>query len=158
MPMTDTEQREFLASIGLNPDAPAASSPTVTAPHPPTVVNGVRLGPDGVDPRTIPAADIEFDDRLLDQFASLEGDGLKAASDYVFGLYKSRGRDKDRHSLLHRRITEFIGRVRRSRATGGHVKETIKATRDQRDLAALMAAKGITPADLLALLNAQETQ
>ena len=141
--MTDAQRIEFLASLGLNQSTPAKLAPS--APSAP-----------GGDLHTTPAAEIVFDPALLDGFPELSGDGLRAASAHVFNLCKSPTKDKDRHSLLHRRITEFIGQTKLSRATGGHVKEKITTTREQRDLAALIAAKGITVADLVAMLDASK--
>jgi hypothetical protein len=154
---TDAERVEFLASLGLSPEAPAlVVAETRTAPAKPYTAPaaGVVLAPDGVDPHTMPVTDIVFDARLLDGFPTLTGDGIKAASDYVFSLYKSKGRNKDRHSLLHSRITKFIGQVRQNRDTGGYVKDQVKATKEERDLAAIIAATGITAADLAAMLTA----
>lgn len=157
MSLTDDERKEFLADLGLNPNAPAlaADVPAEASPKASKGKGGkeVRLAPDGVDPRAMPVSDIVFDPHLLDGFPSLEGEGMSAASRHIFGLYKSHGRNKDRNSLLHRKITEFIGQVRRERATGGVVKEKVKATKEQREIANLLAAKGLTLADLAALLD-----
>lgn len=154
--MSDAQRREFLKGVGLDPDASALVDEN--APAKATSKRGVIvvLAPSGVDPHAMPVSEIVFDERLLDDYPELEGAGLKAASDHVFAQYRSRSRDKDRHSLLHRRITEFIGQMRRSRTTGGHVRELVKATKEQRDLAALLAEKGLTVTDLVALLQAAE--
>jgi hypothetical protein len=154
VPMTDAARQEFLAGLGLNPAAPALVEDAPAKQF--HAAGTARLMPTGLDPHAMPVADIVFDDRLLDGFPDLTGPGLKAASDHVFAQYRSPGKDRDRHSLLHRRITEFIGRVRRSRATGGYVQEQIKASKEQRDIAALLAAKGMTVTDLVALLQSQE--
>lgn len=156
MSKTDAERKEFLASIGLNPDAPGLVAEVATeapAKSKSKADASVRLAPEGMDPRAMSVSDIVFDPRLLDDFPSLEGAGMSAASRHVFDLYKSHGRNKDRNSLLHRKITEFIGAVRRERATGGLVKEKVKATKEQRELANLLAAKGLTAEDLANLLN-----
>jgi hypothetical protein len=93
----------------------------------------------------MPVSDIVFDPALLDGFPSLEGDGRADAARYVFGLYKSHGRNKDRNRRLHDEIGLFILRVRRSRETGTeHVKDKVKASKPQRDLLALLAEHGIT--------------
>ena len=149
LPETDRAQ---IAAIGLNPDAPAFGVVQ------PTKTKAVRLAPEGVDPHTMPVTDIVFDPALLDEFPSLEGDGLAAASRHVFALYKSVGRNKDRNSLLHREIGLFIQRVRRSRETGTpHVKQEVRKTKKQRDLLALLAEHGITSvADLQAALGGDE--
>lgn len=157
--MTNEQRAEFLKGLGLSAGAPGlvdlqAPAKTIHAPAV-TPESNVTLAPQGLDPRTMPVDEIVFDDRLLDRFPSLEGDGLKAASDYVFSLYKSYGRNKERNSLLHRRITTFITHARRNRQTGGMVKEKIKTTKDDRDLAALIASQGVNATDLaeaLALL------
>ena len=112
-----------------------------------------NLAPPGVDPHTMPVDEIVFDPALLDGFPSLNGEGMNAASKHVFALYKSPGRNKERNSLLHRRISTFITTVRRSRQTGGMVTEAVKTTKDQRDLAALMASQGVTDSDLAEALQ-----
>lgn len=105
------------------------------------------LAPAGVDPHTMPVTDIVFDPALLDDFPDLKG-GLKAASDHVFAQYRSPGKDKERHSLLHSRIGSFISQVRRSRQSGvPHVKQEVRRTAKQRDLLALLAEHGITSVD-----------
>lgn len=148
--MTEDERKATLKSLGLNPDAPGladlpAKITTQVVPETPTN-------------HTTPASEIVFDPTLLDQFEVLDGAGMASASRYLFDLYKSPHRDKERHALLHRRISEFIQQVRRNRQTGGlvpvePVKDKIKATKEQRDIAALLAAKGLTAADLAALLH-----
>lgn len=120
--------------------APAAAPVTSTKRQP-------VLAPEGVDPHTMPVTEIVFDPALLDDFPDLKA-GLKAASDHVFALYRSPGKDKERHSLLHSRIGSFISQVRRSRQSGvQHVKEQVRRTSDQRDLLALLAEHGIQSVD-----------
>src|SRR5690242_14070280 len=116
MPKTETERVEFLRDLGLDPTNLA--KPVAPAPvHQPASAGDVVLAPPGVDPRLQPVDEIVFDPKLLDKFPSLDGDGLRAASDYVFSLYKSYGKDKVRHPALHRKITSFITATRRSRQT-----------------------------------------
>lgn len=141
MAMTPEAQKAFLTGLTLTTDVVVEAPAT-----PPRVV----LAPEGVDPHTMPVTDIVFDPRLLDEFPDLTGANMKRASEKVFALYRSPNRDKDRHALLHRRITEFIGQVRSK--TGGHVKEMVKATSQERELAKLLAAKGLTVEDLAALI------
>lgn len=154
---TEKERKDFLASLGLNPDAPALVS-EVAPVAPARAHRGTATSADeDCVRRTTPAADIVFDPSLLSDFSSLDGANMSAASRHLFDLYKSPHKDKERHALLHRRIGEFIQQVRRSRQTGGLVPaegttEKVKATREQRDIAALLAAKGLTAADLAALL------
>ena len=154
-PMTEEQRQETLKSLGLNPDAPglaAAPAKVAVAPIAPQATPDV----DEHIRRTTPAADLVFDPSLLDAFPVLDGSGMAAASRYLFDLYKSPHKDKERHGLLHRRISEFIQQVRRERATGGLVKEKVKATKEQRELAALIAAQGLTAEDLSALLISKE--
>jgi len=137
-------ERAQIAALGLNPDAPAFGE----VAKPEAKKRKVVLAPEGVDPRTMPVTDIVFDPALLDDFPSLEGQGLRAASTYVFEQYKSLGRNKDRHSLLHREIGLFITRVRRTRETGTpHVKEQVRKGKKQADLLALLAEHGIASVD-----------
>lgn len=127
MSKTATDERQQLAALGLNPDAP-----------------GLSQAADDVDPRTMPVSDIVFDPSLLDDFPSLEGEGMAAASRHVFNLYKSYGRNKDRNRRLHDEIGLFIQRVRRSRQSDTtHVKDKVRTSKDGRDLLALLAERGI---------------
>lgn len=157
---TDEARRQLLTELNLDPDA--AGLADESAPAKRKKSNAPVLAPDGVNPHSMPVTAIVFDERLLDNFPVLEGSGLKAASDFVFSQYRAvtasgaDAKDKDRHSLLHGRITKFIGEVRRSRATGGYVREKVKATKEQREMAALLAGKGITAADLAKLLTGGE--
>jgi hypothetical protein len=141
----DGKRREFLSALGLPSDGPTLSAPKAAA--------GIALAPEGVDPHTMPVTDIVFDEALLDGFPSLSGSAIADASRHVFSLYKSYARDKDRNSLLHRNIGEFIGRVRRKRETGGFVREQVKATKGHRDLAHLLAEHNITAAELADVLR-----
>lgn len=131
--MNNPDPSTFLAGVGLK-------APVILAP-----VDG--------DPHSMPVDDIVFDPAMLDQFPSLDGEGMNDASRYVFALYKSTGRNKERNSLLHRRISTFITTVRRSRQTGGLVTETVKTTKPQRDLAALLASQNVTDGDLAEALR-----
>lgn len=148
---TEAERKQFLTGLGLNPDAPAlnAEKPkkkdnTDKADKPVEVP---------VDAHTMPVSDIVFDETLLDDFPDLTGTNYKAASEHIFAMYRSPGRDHDRNALLHRRITEFIGQVKRSRKTGGFVKDKIKATDEQREMANVLAAHNVTVEDLAKLLK-----
>lgn len=132
--MTETRAQEFLASVHLDPSRTATEH--------------------AADPRSaMPVTDIVFDPALLSGFDSLDGRG---PADHVFGVYKSPGRNKDRNSLLWARVTKFVADERLKRRTGGVVKEVVKTTREQRELAQVMAAKGMTTEDLLALIADKE--
>ena len=153
---TEVERTDFLSGLGLNPNAPALigaliepSKKAATT----TSINGPRIAPEGVDPRTMPVSDIVFDPMLLDGFTSLRGEHMNAASAHIFAIYKSYGRNKDRNGLLHRKISEFIAQVRTERESGGFVKERIKTTKEQREIANLLASEGMTVADLITLLK-----
>lgn len=153
--MTDTERAEMLKGIGLNPDAPALAAMPAKV-HKPSIIEQVEAGE---SLHTIPAGEIVFDPRMLDQFENLDGANMASASRMLFDMYKSPTKNRERHALLHRRIGEFIQQVRRSRQTAGLVepvvKEKIKASKEVRDLAALLEAQGITAADLAALITSK---
>lgn len=137
---------EALAELGLA----AEGSSLAAAPR-------VPLAPEGVDPRTMPVAAIVFDPRLLDGF-NLTTD-VSDASRSVFAHYKSHGRDKDRNGLLHRRVSEFIGQVKRER-TGDkptHVRDKVRASKPTRDLAMVLDEFGVTADELRALLEGLRT-
>lgn len=150
---TENERAEFLKGIGLKPDGDtlAAVPPTHQSS---ASTEGITLAPPGVDPKAMPVDEIVFDPRLLDKFPSLEGDGLRAASDYVFSLYKSYTKG-DRNKVLWRKVSSFILQVRTERKTGGMVKEVVKTTKEQRDLAQVIAASGLTAEDLAKLLKGE---
>ena len=130
-----TSAKAQLAALNLRTDLPAKPAAS------------------DVDPRTMPVADIVFDPALLDEFPSLEGDEFAAASRKVFASYKSYGRSKDRNRRLHDEIGLFIHRVRRAREAGvepekGAIKAKVKATKKQRDFAAVLAEHGLEVEDL----------
>lgn len=137
----ESERREFLASLNLNPDAPALEKPKAS--------DGICWAPVGIDPHTMPITDIVFDPAMVAQFADLSPRNRRAASDYLFAAYKSYGRNKDRNSLLHRRIGEFLASVHKERTNGGEsggfVKEKIR-------LANTFAEHGITEQDMIEFL------
>ena len=154
---TEAQRQELLIGIGLDPQAgaklPARPAPTTTTQQP------VALAPEGVDPHTMPVADIVFDPALLDGIPDLRGQGYKDAYDRVFPLYKSPPRtNKDRNRRLHEEVGRFIHRVRISRQGVPVVKEVIRKEKPQRDLLAVLAEMGITSVDdLTALLPKGES-
>lgn len=162
MSKTEAERRQMLESIGLNPDAPAlvAAPPTPKkAKHKAKADSNdeIVLAPPGVDPHTMPVEDIVFDPRLLDGYASLAFDQQGSeASRYIFALYKSAGRNKDRNGALQRKITSFITQTRRSRETGGMVREKVVASKEQRDIAAVLASAGMTAGELADMIRKQQ--
>lgn len=159
MSKTEAERVEMLKGLGLNPDAPALVTKTEKvkkkAVHKPAGDGeAVTLAPEGVDPHTMPVEDIVFDVRLLDNFPSLAFNQQGAeASRYIFSLYKSTTKDKDRNGALNRKITTFITNTRRSRETGGMVTESIASTKEQRDLAAVLATAGMTAGELADMIR-----
>jgi hypothetical protein len=150
--MTQTEPAHFAAlrKLGFDPTGdklvavpPQAEEPAKPQHQPVTQANEVVLAPPGMDPRTMPVDEIEFDPRLLDNFPSLKfSEGGSAASRYIFDLYKSYTKDPLRNGALQRKITSFITTTRRNRQSGGIVTEQVKTTVDQRDTAAILAASG----------------
>lgn len=154
---TDDERREMLAGLGLNPDAPAlVAKPEKKGKHKPKAETGeaITLAPPGVDPHTMPVEDIVLDPRLLDDYHSLAFNEQGAdAARYIFSLYKSQGRNKERNGALQRKISSFITQTRRNRETGGMVKEKITSTKEQRDNAALLASANVSSSDLAEALR-----
>lgn len=109
---TPAETQEFLASIGLKGDGPALmAAPAATGKG----TASTTLVQTDVDFHTMPVSDIKFDPALLDEFPDLGGQNFRLASDKLFAMYKSKGRNKDRNGLLHRKITEFIQQVKKQR-------------------------------------------
>ena len=155
--MTDVERTEMLKGLGLNPEAPGlAALPAKVQARRPSIIEQVEANE---DLHTMSPTEIVFDPSMLDQFESLDGANMAAASRMLFDLYKSPTKNRDRHALLHRRIGEFIQQVRRSRQTVGLVepvvREKVKASKEVRDLAALLEAQGITAAELAALIKSK---
>lgn len=157
---TNDERAEFLSGLGLNPgkgslvDLTQPARQVPTAPTAPSVPNDIVIAPPGVDPRAMPVDEIVFDPRLLDAYPSLAADqGGKDASRYIFSLYQSYGRNKERNGALHRKISSFITHTRRQRETGGMVKEKVKSTKADRDIAALIASQGVEAGDLAEALK-----
>lgn len=149
----DAERRKFLAEqTGLNlddPDAPLEAVRTVKA----VTAEGIQWAPAGLDPHTMPVTDIQFESAMVEQFPDLSPRSRRAASDFLFAQFKSYGRNKDRNSLLHHKIGEFLAREHRTRETGGgFVKSKI-------GLANTLAEHGVTAADLEEFLafKAQQT-
>lgn len=166
MPMTDAERRAFLTARGLNPDAPGLADAPPPAPPvlvaeaegqaPATGPSGasIPLAPEGINPLTMPVTDIVFDERLVEGF-DLAPKMRSAAASHVFRLY-SPGRsaqNKDRNSLLWSEIGKWLTKVHLSRRTGGAVTEKIKVSTEAQELAMMLQAKGVTLADLIALLD-----
>lgn len=151
---TESERVEFLEGLGLSTKGStlAAPVPQATPPTHQPAASEVTLAPPGIDPRMMPVDEITFDPRLLDRFPSLEGEGMNAASQYVFSLYKSYAKG-DRNKALHRKIGTFITETRLARKTGGMVTEKVKVSAEQRDLAQVIAAAGITAEDLAKILR-----
>lgn len=147
------EAQTFLTGLGLSPNAPGLAGPPPDAPTTPK--REVALVPSGLDPHTIPHEQIVFDPVLLDAFPVLEGEGRNEASKYVFGLYRSLGRDKGRNGALHRLIGEFIGQVKRARAAGAPdapIKGQVKVNKAQREMAKLLAEHGVDEHELAAFI------
>ena len=161
--LTEDGRRDLLKGLGLNPDAPGLAhidpEPVPSEPAKAKKKKAKKAQP--VEPtinlRAIPASEIVFDPAMLDDFTDLSGSGMAAASRHLFELYKSPTKDRERNGLLHRRIGEFIQQVRRDRQaqrpSTGTVKEKIKVTKAQRDLARLMADQGLTAEDLARLVK-----
>lgn len=162
MSKTEEQRRDMLAGLGLDPDAPAlvagkGTTKVKKAKHVEHDDDEIVLAPPGVDPRSMAVEDIVFDPRLLDEFTTLGfAQQGRDASRKIFDLYRSYGRDKDRNGALNRKITSFITATRRNRETGGLVTESIASTKEQRDLAALLASTGLTAGALADILKAQE--
>lgn len=150
--MSPDEQAEFLSGLGLSPDGASLAAPA----KPQAAKRASKAQVKDENPHTMPVTDIVFDPALLDEY-KLDKTDMTDASRFLFDLYKSPGRDRDRNSLLHRRITEFINQVRKARdpqPRDGYIKEKVKAGKEQRDLAQVLAAHNMTADDLAIMLDA----
>jgi len=140
MTKTAEERDALLASLGLSPAAPAKPEPKVETP----VQNDTN-------PHTMPVTDIVFDEHDIAGF-DLETQ-FADASRALFAKYRGEGRNKDRNSLLHRRITEFLGKTRKARREpdGGFVKDKINY---ERELAKILRESGLTIEEVAAMYEA----
>lgn len=159
---TEKERAQFLKSVGLSAEGEAlaalpAKPPVAPPEHKPASNGEPVIAPPGVDPRFMAVEDIEFDERLLDRFPTLDAEGARAASAYIFAIYKSPGRDKLRNGALHRKISTFISNVRLSRKTGGEVKERVRTTAEQRDIAQVVAQHDVDAGEVAEALRIRET-
>lgn len=140
--MTEAERVEFLDSVKL-PSKGKSLAPETTED------TEIVLAPPGVDPRAMPVDEIVFDPRLLDKFPSLEG---REASDYVFALYKSYMKG-DRNKVLWAKVGKFVEATKMQRKAPGFIKEVVKTTAEQRALAQVIAATGLTAEDLAKIIQ-----
>ena len=145
MTKTENDRRELLTKIGLNPDAPALEV-LPTRPVAQTAAVGVQWAPAGVNPHEMPVTEIVFDPAMVEHFSDLSPKMRSAASAYLFAQYKGRRGDKDRNSLLHRRIGEFLANEHKRRNPGGgYVREKVK-------LANTLAEHNVSEGDLAEFL------
>lgn len=162
MTMTDTERVAFLAGLGLDAEAPAlAVDIAVDEPAKPKKAKGDKPKKAKtkevvtIDPHTIDVSDIVFDAAMLADYR-LDASDIKQASDVLFQHYKSPTKG-ERNKFLHRRITEFIQQVKRDRNPAprdSHIKHKVKAGKDKRDLAQMLADADLTADDLAVMLDA----
>jgi hypothetical protein len=144
-------QATFLINLGLNPEAPGL----VTVPEAPKRTRKAK--PKAALPEnahTMPVEDITFDP------AWIEGMDLDAAGKWLFDQFKGEPRkDHERNGLLWRKKNEFIARQRVARKVGpaaDGVTAKIKAGKPERDLAAIIAAAGLTEDDVLAFIESRK--
>lgn len=163
--MNDTERKAFLADLGLDAEAPAlavdiavdepAKTKKAKGDKPKDKPKKAKKEVTTIDPHTIDVSDIVFDAKMLADF-TLDASDIKQASDVLFQHYKSPTKG-ERNKFLHRRITEFIAQVKRDRNPAprdGHIKGKVKAGKDKRDLAQMLADADLTADDLAVMLDA----
>lgn len=158
--MTDDQRKAFLADLGLDAEAPALAADIATE-QPAKKAKGdkpkkaKKAKEDAIDPHTQDVSSIVFDPKMVEQFV-LDGTDMKQASDVLFQHYKSPTKG-ERNKFLHRRITEFLQQVKRERNPAprdGHIKGKVKAGKDKRDLAQMLADADIDADDLAVMLDA----
>jgi len=130
MAKTEAEKADLLKSLGL-PTTGETLSPVVTSDE------EFTIAPEGINPREWPVKDIKFDPRILNNY-DLTSDRRYAAQ-FVFDFYKGP-RGSDRNKAVWAAVGQFIEHVKDSRATGGLVKEKVKATAKERRLGKLLAS------------------
>jgi len=147
------DQAEFLRSLGLNAEAPGLVEVAAVAPDEPAKP---KAGKYPADAHTMAVTSIVWDEAWLDGF-DLDAQ-FADASRHLFAQFRSLGRDKDRNSLLHREIGQFITRLRRARKAGvpHEVTTKVKAGRPEREMAAVLTAAGVTEAELIEFLRARK--
>lgn len=146
--MSTQTREQFLESLGLPADgdslAPAKSAPVTAskkAAEPPVEVTDERL---------IPVSSIVFTEDMIEGL-DLETQ-FQVAYRVLFERFKSP-KNSDRNKLLHQAIDKFLYGLRAERRSGGTVKEKIKATAEERDMAKILHANGVTKEQLLSLLQ-----
>jgi hypothetical protein len=152
MTMNEAQRVQFLATLGITDDAPATPAQIAELAKHHTITVLPSWTP-SMGEHTMPVSDIEFDPADIAEFGDLEGLKFREASAKLFTKYRSPKKDSDRHALLHRRITEFLGKQRSLMKSGGFVAEKVKATKEQREIAQFIATAGITMEDLAALVK-----
>lgn len=152
--MSDGERKAFLADLGLPADGDPHLAAGITKQAKAKAKKEAKKVPVSTDPHTMPVGDIVFDADLLADF-TLDSSDMTQASRLLFDMYKSPVKG-DRNKLLHRRISEFLVQVKRERnpkPRDGFIKGKVKAGKEQRDLAQLMADADIDADDLAAMLE-----
>jgi len=146
MPKTEAQRRETLLAAGLNPDAPALVRPVTRQP------SIVPWAPEGVDPHKMPVSEIVFTPEMVEHFQDLSPKSRKAPYNHLFEQYKGIRGDKDRNSLLGRRINEFLAsEYKRRQPGGGYVQDKIR-------LANTLAQHDVKEEDLAEFLAWKESQ
>lgn len=143
-------QVEFLAGLGLNANAPGLVAIAAEVPQEPR-----KPKPDMFpeNAHSMPITSIVWDEKWVAEF-DLETQ-FADASRFLFAAFRSAGRDKDRHSLLHSSIGRFLVSVRRARKAGvpHTVTANVKASRPEREMAAVLAAAGVSEDELAEFLR-----
>lgn len=161
--MSEEGRQKFLASLNIDPEGEslvtvAEVEPEVKAKKAKKAkVKKAKEAPASNNKTGRPEdmSDVVFDASLLNDY-TLDGSDMKAASDMLFAHYRYPRGDM-RNKLLHRQITEFIQRVKRERnpqPRDGHVKKKVKAGKDKRDLAQVLANYNLTADDLAVMIEA----
>lgn len=150
--MTEEERVKFLEGLALDDDGDKLADPgkTVQTGVQESNPKAIQWAPPGVDPHTMEVKQIVFTDDMLDGW---DLTNAHPASAYLFSQYRSKVngkdlKDTDRHSHLHNRISTFVFGLRDRRDSDGVIREKIKTTAEQRQLAQMLAAAGGTVKEL----------
>lgn len=134
-------------------EAAAAKKAAKVAP----VVLAQVVSPVAANERLLAPHDIVFDEDMIAGFDLTDSVQRKAARSVLFERFKSPHRDTLRHRVLLDLITEYVSRVHRTRSPRGYVhgRAVASSVSDEaaRELAALLAERGITAAQLAAILG-----
>lgn len=153
---TAHEREQLLAALGLPTSgetlvpvaAVATTTPTRTPDAQPTVL---------VDPHHMPVDMIVLTPDMVDGFDLTDPDQRSQATQHVFRMFRSPKKG-ERNVALWAKVSPWVTGLARERRTHGVVKEAVKVDQPTRDLAAMLAASGMTAEVLAGLIQRHQAE